>query len=400
MSADPEGGQFVGLPGMSWTRSMLRGAGWSVHPAHARGQWGLALVLLLAACDDGSRKTTAELPAPAVTVVVVAQDEIRPSISFTGRVQAQDKVELRARVEGFLEKRLFNEGQTVKEGDLLFVIEQAPYKASIDEINADIQKAQAALKLANVEVERQSTLVSRETGTQQRLDVVTAKQGDAQGELARQKASLEKAQLQLSYTEIRAPLAGRIGRATVSVGNFVGPSTGPLATIVRQDPIYVTFPVTQREMLDFRKERQADQTDPVIYIRLADDSRYPHPGKIDFVDVTVNQGTDTVQVRAVFPNPDRVLVDGQLVSVVAEVGKPQASLLIPQQAIQIDQSGPFVLVVDSASKVEIRRVEVAEANGQKLTVTKGLQAGEKVIIEGVQKVRPGQIVQATEMKKS
>jgi membrane fusion protein (multidrug efflux system) len=400
MSADPEGGQFVGLPGMSWTRSMLRGAGWSVHPAHARGRWCLALVLLLAACDDGSRKTTAELPAPAVTVVVVAQDEIRPSISFTGRVQAQDKVELRARVEGFLEKRLFNEGQTVKEGDLLFVIEQAPYKASIDEINADIQKAQAALKLANVEVERQSTLVSRETGTQQRLDVVTAKQGDAQGELARQKASLEKAQLQLSYTEIRAPLAGRIGRATVSVGNFVGPSTGPLATIVRQDPIYVTFPVTQREMLDFRKERQADQTDPVIYIRLADDSRYPHPGKIDFVDVTVNQGTDTVQVRAVFPNPDRVLVDGQLVSVVAEVGKPQASLLIPQQAIQIDQSGPFVLVVDSASKVEIRRVEVAEATGQKLTVTKGLHAGEKVIIEGVQKVRPGQVVQATEMKKS
>jgi len=379
---------------------MLRNIGGRSYPARARGRLCLALVLvlLLAACDDGTKKAAAEPPAPAVTVVVAAQDEIRPSMSFTGRVQAQDKVELRARVEGFLEKRLFEEGQDVKEGDLLFVIEQAPYKASIDEINASIQKAQAALKLADVEVERQSTLVERQTGTQQRLDVVTAQQGDARGELARQKASLEKAQLQLSYTEIRAPLAGRIGRATVSIGNFVGPSTGPLATIVRQDPIYVTFPVTQREMLDIRKERQADSVDPVIYIRLADGSRYAQPGKVDFVDVTVNQGTDTVQVRAVFPNPDRMLVDGQLVSVIAEVGKPQASLLIPQQAIQIDQTGAFVLVVDSASKVEMRRVEVAQGTGQQLTVTKGLQAGEKVITEGVQKVRPGQVVQAAEIR--
>jgi membrane fusion protein (multidrug efflux system) len=377
---------------------MLGQKGRQDYSALARGRWCLALVLLLAACDDGSKKTATEPPAPAVTVVVVVQDEIRPSFSFTGRVEAQDKVDLRARVEGFLEKRLFNEGQDVKEGDLLFVIEQAPYKASIDEINASIQKAQAALKLADIEVERQSTLVERQTGTQQRLDVVTAQQGDGRGELARQKASLEKAQLQLSYTEIRAPLAGRIGRATVSVGNFVGPSTGPLATIVRQDPIYVTFPVTQREMLEFRKEQQAGPVNPVIYIRLADGSRYAHPGKVDFVDVTVNQGTDTVQVRAVFPNPNRVLVDGQLVSVVAEVGKPQASLLIPQQAIQIDQSGAFVLVVDSASKVEVRRVEVAQGTGQQLTVTKGLKAGEKVITEGIQKVRPGQVVQATEIK--
>jgi membrane fusion protein, multidrug efflux system len=367
------------------------------HPACVRARWCIAFVMLLAACDT-DKKAATEPTVPAVTVVAVAEDEIRPSISFTGRVQAQDKVELRARVEGFLEKRLFNEGQDVKEGDLLFVIEQAPYKASIDEINANIEKAQAALKLADAEIERQSTLVERQAGTQQRLDVATAKQGDARGELAGQKASLEKAELQLSYTDIRAPLAGRIGRATVSVGNFVGPSTGPLATIVRQDPIYVTFPVTQREMLEFRKEQQAGPVDPVIYIRLADGSRYGHPGKVDFVDVTVNQGTDTVQVRAVFPNPDRVLVDGQLVSVVAEVGKAQASLLIPQQAIQIDQSGAFVLLVDKASKVEVRRVEVAQGTGQQLTVTKGLQAGEKVITEGIQKVRPGQVVQATEIK--
>ena len=359
---------------------------------------GLASLLLVSGCGRAEQRAKAAPPPPAVTVVAVAADDIRPSVSFTGRVQARDKVDLRARVEGFLEKRLFDEGKDVEEGDLLFVIEQAPYKASIAEIEADIQKAQAALRLADLEVGRASQLVAREVGTQKRLDETTAKQGDVRGELARQKASLEKAQLQLSYTAIRAPLAGRIGRAVVSVGNFVGPSSGPLATIVRQDPIYVSFPVTQREMLEFRKDRQTDDAEPVIYVRLADGSRYAQTGKVDFVDVTVSQGTDTVQVRAVFANPDRILVDGQLVSVVAEVGKAQSSLVIPQQAIQIDQAGPFVLVVDSANKVDMRRVEVAAAPGAQVLVTKGLKAGEKVITEGMQKVRPGQVVQATEVK--
>ena len=359
---------------------------------------GLASLLVVSGCGRAEQRAKAAPPPPAVTVVAVAADDIRPSVSFTGRVQARDKVDLRARVEGFLEKRLFDEGQDVKEGDLLFVIEQAPYKASIAEIEADIQKAQAALRLADLEVERASQLVAREVGTQKRLDETTAKQGDVRGELARQKASLEKAQLQLSYTEIRAPLAGRIGRAAVSVGNFVGPSSGPLATIVRQDPIFVSFPVTQREMLQFRKDRQSDDAEPVIYVRLADGSRYAQTGKVDFVDVTVSYGTDTVQVRAVFANPDRILVDGQLVSIVAEVGKAQSSLVIPQQAIQIDQAGPFVLVVDSANKVDMRRVEVAAAPGAQALVTKGLKAGEKVITEGMQKVRPGQVVQATEVK--
>ena len=355
-------------------------------------------LLLLSGCGDSDQRAKAAPPPPAVTVVAVAADDIRPSVTFTGRVQARDKVDLRARVEGFLEKRLFKEGHDVQEGEMLFIIEQAPYKASIAEIKADIEKAEAALTLADLEAGRASQLVAKDVGTQKRLDETIAKQGAVRGELARLKASLEKAQLQLSYTEIRAPLAGRIGRATVSVGNFVGPSGGPLATIVRQDPIYVSFPVTQREMLEFRKERQAGDVAPTIYVRLADGSRYSHTGQIDFVDVTVSQGTDTVQVRAVFANPERTLVDGQLVSVVAEVGRAQASLLIPQQAIQIDQAGPFVLVVDSASKVDMRRIEVGVAPGTRASVSKGLKAGEKVITEGVQRVRPGQVVQATEVK--
>jgi membrane fusion protein (multidrug efflux system) len=252
--------------------------------------------------------------------------------------------------------------------------------------------------LADIEVRRATDLLAKSFGTQKRLDDVTMQQARARGEIARLKASLEKAELNLSYTEIRAPLAGRIGRAAVSVGNYVGPSSEPLATIVKQDPIYVAFPVTQREMLQIRKDRKSGDPDTTIYIQLADGSRYAQAGKADFVDVTVSQGTDTVQVRATFPNPNRMLVDGQLVTVVAELGKPQPTLLIPQQALQMDQAGPFVLVVDGGNKVEVRRIEVGPAPGAQVSVTKGLKAGEKIITEGVQKVRPGDAVHVTEAK--
>ena len=361
-----------------------------------RGAFAL-LTIALAGCGDGKQAQAPAPPPPAVTIVKAVQEEIRPQFRFTGRVEAQFKVDLRARVDGFLEKRLFTEGADVKEGDLLFTIEKGLYQAAVDEAKAAIATAEATLKLADVDFSRQSELVQKSVGAQARLDEATAKQGEARGTLLQHKATLERAQLNLSYTDIRAPISGRIGKANFSVGNFVGPSSGTLATIVSQDPIYVTFPVTQREILAYRKEK-SNPSEVVVYVQLADGNRYPHPGKINFLDVTVNQGTDTVLVRATFPNPERGLIDGQLVAVVVEGEVGEKALVVPGQSLQLDQAGAFVLVVDDENKVQVRRVEIGGPRGTNMILRQGLNSGERVITEGIQRVRPGQVVNPTEMK--
>jgi membrane fusion protein (multidrug efflux system) len=364
--------------------------------------WHTALAALaavtLAGCGDGKQAGQPPAgPPPAVTVVTAAAEDIRPAFRFTGRVEAVSKVDMRARVDGFLEKRLFTEGADVKEGELLFAIEKGLYQAAVNEAKANVAKAEASLKLADIEYNRQSELVQRSVAAQARLDDTAAKQGEARGTLLGQKAALERAELQLSYTDIRAPIAGRIGRANVAVGNFVSPSSGALATIVSQDPIYVAFPITQREILAYRKEKE-NPAEVTVHVQLADGNRYAHPGRLNFLDVTVNQGTDTVIVRATFPNPDRILVDGQLVAVVAEAGTPERAIVVPGQALQLDQAGAFVLVVGGDNKVQVRRVEIGGPRGTNMILRKGLSGGEQVITEGIQRIRPGQVVNATEVK--
>ncbi|SEH83312.1 membrane fusion protein, multidrug efflux system [Rhizobium tibeticum] len=343
-------------------------------------------------------------PLPAVTVARALTKDIRPSISFSARVEAIDKVELRARVDGFLEKRLFTEGQDVKAGDLLFVMEKGQYEAAVGQAKGAIESAESALALTNIEVDRQSALVAKSAAPKSQLDLATAKQREATGSLVQLNASLDKANLDLSYTDIRAPITGRIGRSQYSVGNFVGPSSGVLATIVSQDPIYVTFSVSQREILEVREKlgtsgKLGEQVSAAnVHVQLANGKQYEQPGKVNFVDVTVDQGTDTVPVRATFPNPDRILIDGQLVNVTVEGGSPQNMLVIPQAAVQLDQSGPYVLVVNSDKKVETRRIEAGLPEGSELPVLKGLTAEDLVITEGIQKVRAGQLVAPVETK--
>jgi membrane fusion protein (multidrug efflux system) len=360
----------------------------------------LPAVAGLSACDATQETVAVEAPPPAVTVAKVARVEVTPTSTFTGRIEAVDKVDLRARVEGFIERRLFEEGADVKTGDLMFVLEKAPYQAQIDEIEAAIAGAEAALKLASLDADRQTELVEKQVKAQAILDEALAKQAESSANLQRLQAALQKAQLDLGYTDIRAPVSGRVGRAAYSVGDFVGPSSGTLATIVSQDPIYVTFPISQRELLQVRREAAARGTDPRavrVKLRLADGSLYEHSGAIDFVDVQVDAATDTIAIRAQLPNPDRLLVDGQLVTAIIESSVPETALVIPGEALQVDQAGRFVLVVDGENKVQVRRIETGRAYDGRMVVTKGLEEEERVVTIGAQKVRPQQVVAPTEV---
>jgi membrane fusion protein (multidrug efflux system) len=349
---------------------------------------------LLGACDQQTETsaTAAPAPPPAVTVISVQPTEVTPGFGFNGRVVAVDEVQLRARVTGFLEKRLFQEGADVKAGDLLFVIEKAPYQAVVDQRQAELASAQANQVNTAVQLRRGEELVKNKNIPQAEVDQRRAANEMAAAQILEAQAALEQAQINLGYTEIHAPIAGRIGRADLSVGNLVGPDSGVLATIVSQDPIYVTFPVSQRQLLAHRGE----YGEPVVRVTLPDGALYDHTGKLNFLDVQVDPGTDTVTVRAELPNPDRVLVAGQFVGVRVERGEPERVLTVPQASLQLDQAGPYVLVVGGDSKVEARRVTLGAPDGAQVVVQSGLQTGDKVIVDGIQKVRPGMVVAATE----
>lgn len=369
-----------------------------------RGLMVLAALLiapLLSGCDEAPQQPAAkQAPPVAVTVVKAETRDLRPSVNFSGRVTALQKVDLRARIEGFLDKQDFTEGASVKTGDLLFVIEKAPYEAKVASAEGSVTTAKARLDRTEIELKRQTTLVAKDAVAQTKLDDARTARDEARGSLDKLEAELAQAKLQLSYTEIRAPIDGRIGRSQLTVGSFVSPSSGTLATIVAQDPIGVTFPVSQRDVQKVREQAQPGATldDVTVYLQMGKEKRYPQTGKVNFIDVQVNTGTDTVDLRAIFPNPQGLLVDGQLVTVVLEAAKANPTLVVPIDAIQIDQSGTFVLIVNSENKIEVRPVTSAGQAGNGVAITKGLSEGDRVVVEGVQKVRPGQTVEATEIK--
>jgi membrane fusion protein, multidrug efflux system len=337
-------------------------------------------------------------PPPAVTVAPVVTRQVAPTGDFIGRVTAINKVDIVARVAGFIEERNFTEGQQVRKGDLLFRIEQDTYKAAVDQQQANLAKAKATEVNASLQLERGKELVRNNNIPQSTVDQRAADAAAAKADVMQAQATLEQAQINLGYTEIRSPIDGRIGLATFTEGNLVQPSSGTLATIVSQDPIYVIFQVSERDVIAYRERvaKSADKTPHVtIHIKLPNGTDYEHPGFSNFLDVQVDHNTDTVAVRATVPNPDGLLIPGGIVGVTTERGAPQSALVVPQSAVQLDQAGHYVLLVDAAKKVELRRVTTGVERGRNVVITDGLKEGELVIVEGIQKVRPGQVVTAT-----
>lgn len=334
--------------------------------------------------------------------MVVAKAEprdVRPSEQFNGRAEAKDSVDLMARVEGFLEKRAFTEGETVKAGQLLFQLEKAPFVATVQQREADVARAQAEERNARVQLDRAKQLLRTQNIPQSEADKREALHLTALAQVKQAQAALDAARIDLGYTDIRAPIAGRISRSNFTEGALVGPRSQVLASIVNNDPVYVTFPVSQRQLLDFRRKaaEQGRSRDVVVRLRLADGTLYGEPGNVDFLDVKADPGTDTVTVRALFPNPNAVIVPGQFASVSVESAQPVASIVVPQSALQIDQAGAFVMVVAQDRKIEMRRIRTGQSVEDSVVVEQGLQAGDQVVVEGAQKVRPGQEVQVGEM---
>lgn len=339
-------------------------------------------------------------PPPAVGVAPVAQRAVTETNEFIGRIEATDRVDLMARVTAFLQKREFNEGAEVKQGDLLFRLERGPFEAQLDQARAAVAEAQAQLTNANITLSRAQALLNTPAGQRSNVDAAIAAQRTAQAQLLSAEAQQRQAQINLDYTEIRAPISGRIGRAAVTEGNVVSPSSGPLATIVSQDPMYVNFTVPVRTMLDLRARyaAQGGFNAVAIRVRLSDGALYEQVGRLDFVDINVGQDTDSVALRGRMPNPVlppekaglRGLTAGMLVSVIVEAVEPVQMLTVPRAAVLTDQRGDFVYVIGAENKAERRGIRIGDQSTPEfVVVAEGVREGERVIVDGLQRVRPG-----------
>ncbi len=363
---------------------------------------GLVAVALPAAAQFG--------PAgpPAVGVMTAARRPVTESTEFVGRIEAIERVDLRARVTGFLQERPFKEGSEVNRGDVLFRLERAPFEAEVARTEATVASAQAELTNARINLNRARELLRGPAGQQSRVDDATAAERSANATLLGAQAQLRTAQINLGYTEIVAPIGGKIGRTNFTVGNVLGPDVGALATIVSQDPMRVAFPVSSRQAMELRNRYESrGGVDAVrIRIRLGDGRTYGQSGKIEFIDNQLDRNTDTILVRALMPNPirqvngrpapegDRELIDGQFVNVLVEGVQPVQALTVPRAAVLQDQQGSYLFIVDGQKKAQRRNVTLGRSTAETAVIEKGLEDGDTVIVEGIQRVRPGQEVNA------
>lgn len=356
-----------------------------------------AFVVIVAVCAMLA-PARAQQGAPAavpVGVVAVERKPITKSSELVGRVEAINSVQIVARVTGFLEAVLFREGDVVKEGAPLYRIEHGLFQAAVEQAQGALERSKAAKVLSAIQLQRAEQLVASQSGTVVARDQALAADQQAQGGILSDQAALDTANINLGYTDITAPITGRIGRTNITRGNVVGPNSGSLTVLVSQDPMYITFPVSQRDILQAQKTgiQAADIKNIKVQIQFSDGSLYDKTGEINFFDVKVDRATDTVLGRATIANPNSMLIDGQLVRVILESGKPEEKIVVPQAALIADQAGIYVFVVEDG-KAAVRRVKIGGESGPDSIIEQGLKEGEQVIVEGLQGVRPGLPVRA------
>jgi membrane fusion protein (multidrug efflux system) len=331
-----------------------------------------------------------------VTVAAVTLQDVNPAEEYVGHVEAIQAVDLRARVEGFIEQVNFKEGDFVHTGDLLYLIEQAPYQAKVAADRARVAQAEAELERASRHLERLQA-ARPESIRATDMDDALAAELRARAQLAEARATLTRSELDLGYTAIKAPINGRLGRTAFTKGNLVNQASGPLARIVQMNPIRVVYSISENDLAAIQltlTDSFHHGNDPILLprIRLPNSNTHEVTGRVDFVNNEVDAGTGTIAVWAVFDNHDGILLPGQYVTVLVSRSQPRILPLVPQAAIQEDSEGRYVLLVGDDNQVVQRRVKTGPVVGVMWAVESGLAANDRVIVQGVQKVRPGQIV--------
>lgn len=358
----------------------------------------LGIAAMTAACEE--KNTYVPPPPPKVTVAKPVQKQVTDYLEFTGNIAAVQTVELKARVEGYLEQVLFQDGDLVKKGELLFQIEQAPYIAGVDAAKADLARAQAAYKQAKLTAERRRQAGRSGAISKQQVDEAEAIEEGQAAEVLAKKAALQTAALNLGYTKVYAPFDGRIGRRLVDPGNLVGAGEQTLLAEVNQiEPVYVYFTINERALLPIMEKRnrpppgdEAKSKSQPLFLGLATDEGYPHEGYLDFAAITLDPNTGTLQLRGVFKNPDRKLLPGLFAKIRGPVGEGENAMLVPQQAVGYDQQGEYVMVVGADDTVERRGVEQGPISEDMRVITKGLKGDEQVIVKGLLRAIPGRKV--------
>ncbi len=369
-----------------------------------RGALFVALVLVahaLAGCD-GKPAAGSDAPPPPVTVARPLQKTITEWDEYTGRFSAVASVEVRARVSGFIDSVHFNDGQIVKQGDLLFVIDPRPYRLAVEQSTADVERGRAKLDIATLDVERAAPLARSQTLTERELDTRRSTQRDAAGQVASAEATLKQAKLNLEWTEVRAPISGRISDTRVDAGNLIsGGQVGAtlLTVIVSIDPIRFVFDGSEADFLRYQRlsasgarPSSRDAPNPVS-VRLADESDYKHQGRMDFVDNVLNPKTGTIRGRAIFENKDGLLTPGFFGRLRLYGGEREA-LLVPDNAISSDQASKILFTVAEDGTVGTKRVELGPIVEGLRVIRSGLAPTDRIVIDGLQRARPGQKVTA------